>query len=55
MNFRVIYRVLVCLALLSPNTVAAEDNPPEVSVDGLHLVHGTQMAIVYAKIAHQAG
>jgi len=29
--------------------VAAQDEPPEVTVDGLHLVQGTQMALVYAK------
>jgi len=29
--------------------VAAQDKPPEVTVDGLHLVQGTQMALVYAK------
>jgi hypothetical protein len=29
--------------------VAAQDDPPEVTVDGLHLVKGTTMALVYAK------
>lgn len=48
MNFRILCLFLVCLAMLSFGA-AAEDNPPEVTVDGLHLVHGTQMALVYAR------
>ena len=38
----------VCLAF-SLSVVAAEDGFPEVTVDGLHLVKGTQLAHVYAK------
>lgn len=49
MNFRFPGPVLVCLALLSFNTAAGENQPPEVTVDGLHLVHGTRTALVYAK------
>jgi hypothetical protein len=35
--------------MLSSNAVAGEKDLPEVSVEGLHLVHGTKMAVVYAK------
>jgi Protein of unknown function (DUF3313) len=35
--------------MLSNNTVAGEKDLPEVSVEGLQLVHGTKMAVVYAK------
>jgi len=31
------------------NVLAAETTPPEVTVDGLHRVNGTEMALVYAK------
>jgi len=48
MNSRFFCPVLVCLAMLSSNA-AAQGEPPEVTVDGLHLVHGTEMALVYAK------
>ena len=46
---RFFYPLLFCLASLSQHVFAAPDTPPEVTVDGLHLVHGTQMALVYAK------
>jgi len=48
MSFRFFCPVMVCLAMISFNA-AAQDEPPEVTVDGLHLVHGTEMALVYAK------
>jgi hypothetical protein len=35
--------------MLSSNAVAGEKDLPEVSVEGLHLVNGTKMAVVYAK------
>ena len=40
--------LVFCLAT-SINVIAAESTPPEVTVDGLHLVKGTEMARVYAK------
>jgi hypothetical protein len=49
MSFRFLYPALACLAMLSFDTAAEENQPPEVTVDGLHLVHGTQVALVYAK------
>lgn len=49
MNSRFFCPVLVCLAMLSFSAAATEDQPPEVTVDGLYLVRGTQMALVYAK------
>ena len=39
----------VVLALFSLNTVAGNKTFPEVSDDGLHLVKGTKMAVVYAE------
>lgn len=41
--------VLVFCLATSINIFAAQATPPEVTVDGLHLVHGTKMARVYAK------
>jgi len=41
--------VLVFCIIASINANAAEATPPEVTVDGLHLVKGTKMARVYAK------
>lgn len=49
MNFRYFYWVLACCTMLSNNAVAGEKDLPEVSVEGLQLVHGTKMAVVYAK------
>ena len=40
--------LVFCLAI-SINVIAEESTPPEVTVDGLHLVKGTEMARVYAK------
>jgi hypothetical protein len=47
-----ISKLILVLAIYLVSTVtvaAAETTPPEVSVDGLHLVEGTEMARVYAK------
>jgi len=49
MNPKIFCPLLVCLAALSFNAPAAQDDPPEVTVDGLRLVHGTQAALVYAR------
>ena len=49
MRHRTFCWVLACCATLSMHPVAAQDNPPEVTVDGLRLVRGTTMALVYAK------
>ena len=40
--------LIFCLSL-SINAFANEGNPPEVTVDGLHRVNDTKMALVYAK------
>jgi len=45
---RAIYLSLVCL-FLGSNAQAANDKLPEVTVDGLHRVEGTEMAAVYAE------
>jgi len=37
------------ITLVSGFAFAANDTPPEVTVDGLHRVEGTKMALVYAK------
>lgn len=49
MNFKIFSASLVCLAMISFSAYPADDKPPEVTVDGLHLVHGTKMALVYAE------
>ena len=49
MNFREFCWVFACCILLSANLSAGQENPPETTVDGLRLVHGTKMALVYAK------
>jgi len=43
------FSVLVFCLAMSINAVATQATPPEVTVDGLHLVKGTEMARVYAK------
>ena len=45
---RPIYLSLFCL-LLGSNAQAANDKLPDVTVDGLHRVEGTEMAAVYAE------
>jgi len=45
---KIISALLFCFGL-SAATFAAEREPPEVTVDGLHRVEGTTMALVYAK------
>jgi len=49
LNIRVIFSATVFCAVLSITAVAVEVGPPEVTVDGLHLVKDTKMALVYAK------
>ena len=49
MGIRIKLSILVFCLLASINASAAEAAPPEVTVDGLHLVKGTEMARVYAK------
>ena len=49
MGIRIKLSILVFCVLASINASAAETKPPEVTVDGLHLVKGTEMARVYAK------
>jgi hypothetical protein len=49
MNFRETFAVLGLCIGMTVNVLAAERSAPEVTVDGLHLVDGTEMALVYAK------
>lgn len=42
-------KVIALCATLSTAVAAREDSLPEVTVDGLHRVNDTQMAVVYAK------
>ena len=49
MNIRETLATLVFCTTFSIAAVAADGNPPEVTVDGLHRVKDTKMALVYAK------
>jgi hypothetical protein len=49
MNLSKIFTSLVFFVTISSNTYAANESLPEVTVDGLHRVDGTKMALVYAK------
>ncbi len=49
MNIRKLFTTLGLCTGLAVNAFAAEQNLPEVTVDGLHRVNGTEMAVVYAK------
>lgn len=49
MNFRETFAVLGFCIGMTVNVLAAERSAPEVTVDGLYLVDGTEMALVYAK------
>ena len=49
MNIRKLFTALGLCTGLAVNAFAAEQNLPEVTVDGLHRVNGTEMAVVYAK------
>ncbi len=49
MKFSTIFSALVICTTLTINVGAAEQAPPEVTVDGLHLIKGTKMGLVYAK------
>lgn len=49
MNLRETFAVLGLCMGMTVNVLAAEKTAPEVTVDGLHLVDGTEMALVYAK------
>ena len=49
MNLSKVITGLVFLIAVSGNAFAANETPPEITVDGLHRVDGTKMALVYAK------
>ena len=49
MNIRKALAATGLCAVMSISVLAAEQNLPEVTVDGLHRVSGTEMAVVYAK------
>jgi len=48
-NFRQLFTVLGFSITFSIAVAATDENPPEVTVDGLKRVKNTQMAMVYAK------
>lgn len=49
MKFKTICTATLFLMALALSTAASGNEPPEITVDGLHLVTDTQMARVYAK------
>ena len=49
MNIRKTFAVLGLCTGFAINVFAAEQELPKVTVDGLHRVNGTEMALVYAK------
>ena len=49
MNFRETITVLGLCMGMTVNVLAEEKSAPEVTVDGLYLLDGTEMALVYAK------
>ena len=48
MKFGKVFASLVISMTMSSSAFTADETPPEVTVDGLHRVHGTKMALVYA-------
>lgn len=49
MNIRSVLTILVLCMSMSFTVIAQEQVPPDVTVDGLHRVDGTKMALVYAQ------
>lgn len=49
MNFKRVFTILVCIGFLGAASADDERQPPKTTIDGLKLVEGTQMALVYAK------
>ncbi len=49
MNIRNTFSLFALGMGMAISALAAQAPPPEVTVDGLHRVHGTKMALVYAK------
>ena len=49
MNFRNVLTILLLCMSVTISVIAEEKRPPEVTVDGLHRIDGTKMALVYAK------
>lgn len=49
MNIRKVFSSLVLCMTFSSGIASADREAPEVTVDGLHRVHDTEMALVYAK------
>lgn len=49
MDFIRTFTILVLCTFLSNHVAAAGATPPEVTVDGLHRINGTEMTLVYAK------
>jgi hypothetical protein len=49
MKFRSTLTILVLCMSMSFSVIAEEKNPPDVTLDGMHRIDGTKMALVYAK------
>jgi hypothetical protein len=49
MNTRITFAIFFVCLCMGFNTVAAEQTPPDVTVDGMNRIKGTEMALVYAK------
>jgi hypothetical protein len=49
MNIRSVLTIFVLSMSMSISVIAEENNPPDVTLDGMHRIDGTKMALVYAK------
>jgi hypothetical protein len=49
MNIRSVLTIFVLCMSMSFSVIAEEKNPPDVTLDGMHRIDGTKMALVYAK------
>jgi hypothetical protein len=49
MNIRKVFTVSIFCMAATSNVIAAEATLPDVTVDGLHRIKNTEMAVVYAK------
>jgi hypothetical protein len=49
MKFRSTLTILVLCTSMSISVIAEEKMPPDVTLDGMHRIDGTKMALVYAK------
>ncbi len=49
MNIRSVLTIFVLYMSMSISVIAEEKMPPDVTLDGMHRIDGTKMALVYAK------